>query len=179
MGNMGITTAEQEQGRVKVLKEQVPKLFELSGRLLYVGGGPGKLQLVSYLTNYDITLLDIHEPNLQVEGMFNKVLGDVRDARAIFPHNHFDVTIWWHGPEHLYYRQIGWTLEGLRYATKKLIIIAAPYGYSSQGIYNDNIHERHLSHLLPEDFHDWGFDFAIIGAEGSGNESCLIGWTEL
>ena len=56
-----VTTKQQEDTRVAVLKEKTPQLFERDGELLYIGGGPGKLQLLGYLPQYHTTVLEINE----------------------------------------------------------------------------------------------------------------------
>jgi hypothetical protein len=179
-----ITTAEQERIRVQLLQDNIPEIFTpprsvIPPKLLYVGGGPGKLQLLSYLTDYDTTLLEIHEPNLVAQGPFTKVLGDVTRAHRIFKPNTFDVAVWWHGPEHLYYSDISHALWCLELVTRDWVVLGAPFGYYPQDAVDDNVHERHLSHLLPIDFHKWGYQWATVGEVETGPESCLIGWKDI
>lgn len=176
-----VTVCEQEEMRVELLKKHIPKLFDIEGSLLYVGGGPGKLQLLNHLPNLEVTLLEISMMNimgLELDGLAGKVHGDVRNAQDLFEYKEFDVSIWWHGPEHLYYSDIQGTIYNLCYVTKGLVVLGAPYGYYPQDAHDGNIFERHLSHLLPCDFTRWGLKQATVGVMESGPASCMIGWLD-
>ena len=71
-----VTTKQQEDARVAVLKEKTPQLLEGSGELLYIGGGPGKLQLLGYLQQYHTTVLEIDAKNAAgLEGQYDTVVG--------------------------------------------------------------------------------------------------------
>jgi len=169
-----VTTFEQERSRAAVLRENTP-LFEQRGKLLYIGGSAGKLQLLGLLLQYDWTILEIDSANAQtLDG--EVVVGDVRNAYDLFEPKEFDTIIWWHGPEHVYHCEIKGILIDLATLCKGLIVLGAPYGYYPQDAYGENIHERHLSHLRPEDFYQWGYKSETVGEFEGGNESCLIGW---
>ena len=169
-----VTTLEQEQSRVEVLRERTP-LFERNGKLLYIGGSAGKLQLLGHLLQYDWNILEIDSVNAQTLGG-EVVVGDVRNVYDMFESKEFDTIIWWHGPEHVYHCEVQNILIDLATLCKGLIVLGAPFGYYPQDTYLGNVHERHLSHLLPEDFRQWGYKVATVGELESGPEGCLIGW---
>ncbi len=170
-----VTTYEQEQSRLEALIANTPELFKRDGDLLYIGGSPGKVQLLGHLQQYNITILEIDAKN--AAGLnFPTVVGDVRSAYNLFSPKQFEVIIWWHGPEHVYHHEIEGLLFDLANKCKSLIILGAPYGYYPQGVVDGNIHERHLCHLMPEDFKKWGYRSATVGEPESGPEGCIVAW---
>ena len=171
-----VTTKEQEDSRLAVLRENT-RLFEMDGNLLYIGGSPGKTQLLGHLQQYDTTILEIDEKNAAGISMeYPTVVGDIRNAYNLFEPKQFDTIIWWHGPEHVYLYEIKGILIDLATLCKGLIILGSPYGYYPQDAVGGNIHERHLSHLMPEDFEELGYRTATVGKPESGPAGCIVAW---
>lgn len=107
---MGMTTEEQEKQRLEVLYEHCCFLFyPMNYKVLYIGAGPGKMQLVSTLRDAHLVyLLEAYHPNIEslmTEDAFDGyVEGDIRD---ILPGELKELCgdihhiVWWHGPEHV------------------------------------------------------------------------------
>lgn len=178
-----ITTQEQEESRWGLIIRNIPEVLVMKGHILYVGGSPGKIQLVNKLIdNYTIDLLEVHFPNfiaISKEGVFDRcVWGDVRDIDrlSIWQPKKYDITIWWHGPEHVRNYEMVMTLKKLEHITESLILLGCPYGKYEQGEIKGNIYERHFQALYPDEFVALGYEVSHIGEPDSGPESCLIAW---
>ena len=173
------TPQEQEQQRIELIERVIPNIKQLKGHMLYIGGAPGKVQLVNYFKpNFSIVLLEADRSNLEgiaTENVFDECyLGDVRNIGQM-DLGHFDLVVWWHGPEHVYLHEMIFTLHAL-YNISDHILLGCPYGYYPQDAWGGNIYERHLAHYTPEDFNIMGFWTGTIGRFEGGNDSCLIAW---
>lgn len=90
------------------------------------------------------------------------ILGDVLRATEYFNYKKFDVSLWWHGPEHVRLDEIDICLAKLEFVTKKAIIIGCPALGSKQGIVYDNPHEKHISKPGEAFFKERGFMTMVV-----------------
>ena len=179
-----IATQEQEESRWGLIVRNIPELLVMTGHMLYVGGAPGKVQLVNkFSNNFTIDLLEVHFSNLAAiakEKVFNRCIwGDVRDIErlSIWQPKKYDVAVWWHGPEHIRGYEMVMTLKKLEHVTESLILLGCPYGRYEQDTVNGNVYERHLQTLYPDDFAGLGYEVDFIGEVDSGQpDTCLIAW---
>lgn len=123
-------------------------------------------------------VIEIHEPNVnwlrkQKDFPIDLIVhGDIRKIDTyedLLPK--YDVVIAWHSApgEHLTIEDNATTIERCAMRTKAGLIIGCPWGKWEQGPIKGNIHERHLSHLYPENFEKWGFDLSVtFNAEDKG-----------
>lgn len=186
-----VTPQEQEKQRLDYLYKYTPFLFYPMGkRVLYIGGSPGKVQLVRAIAEaHSVLLLEAFQPN--VEAMM------LEDSRLEIPHfvgyHHGNVVamglqklrdvfgsiqhvIWWHGPEHIESFELKQTLTKLEALAETSVILGCPYGVLEQGEVYGNGYEVHRTHWYPEDFERKGYDTVTIGERDSGLGSCIIAW---
>ena len=98
------------------------------------------------------------------------------DIMAFAPERCYDVSMFWHGPEHLTKEQFPVLLEKLKKCTLNLIVFATPFGHYEQGPEYGNKHEKHLSDWRAEDFEMYGLEADEMGTEYNGN---VIAWLRL
>lgn len=177
---------EPYKGRTIARKRQImsiPEVLDFKD-LLYIGASPERFELVDlfYHAGYSIDVLEIHEPNVialrkinKKHWIFNRVmLGDVRHVEKVVVHR-YDITLFWHGPEHLHLNEVAPTLAKLEDWTKHLLICGSPWGEYPQGPIKGNEHEVHRCSLFPEDFKKLGFKTSTIRRH-PGRGSNLIAW---
>lgn len=136
------------------------------GRVLYVGAHFFKRRMPLLLpeirrSSESVDLLEVFKQNCidaTASGLFDKVIqGDVRDWSAA-DFGAYDTVVWWHGPEHLVFKEAISTLRTLAARESAARVwIGCPYGHMKQGIVYGNEHEIHKSALHPEDFHALGY----------------------
>ena len=83
--------------------------------------------------------------------------------------------MWWHGPEHIREDEIAPTFDKLKLITKKILIIACPWGIYEQNVIEGNPYEKHLSYLYPEFFENLGWQVDVIGKKDTQNNN-LLAW---
>lgn len=186
-----LTTQQQEEQRIKMLYEYTPFLFIPMGRrVLYIGGAPGRIQLVRALKEpHQIFLLEAYRPNLdaimQEDAQLdqpnfcgyhcgNVVSMGLREMQNIF--GHIDHVVWWHGPEHIERFELRSTLRTLEALADDSIVLGCPYGVFEQGAVGENHFEIHRSHFYPGDLEAYGYSTVTIGERDGGPDSCLIAW---
>lgn len=162
------------------IRPYLPQLFNEPGSLLYVGARPDAHSWLPQLheAGHIITVLEVWPENVKglIEDTRIKVLiqGDIRQVDDLFG-NAFDYIFWWHGPEHLSYDEIQPTLTKLESLTTKLVTVACPFGYYSQGPHKGNPYETHLTTLYPVNFEEWGYEVRTDGVKDvAGSE--IVAW---
>ena len=118
----------------------------------------------------EFCILEIYKNNVEFADMYFKgrkypVLvehGDVLVCDKIFRKKCFDVSMWWHGPEHLEKNRIPIALEALEKITKKLVILGFPNGYLEQDEVYGNPYEMHVSDPDEKYIQQFGYKSKVI-----------------
>jgi len=156
--------------RTASLKRMVPDLFEANPldnarrKLLYIGARDDRTDYIDDFikAHYDITLVEIFEPNaINLRKVYPSLYVTQGDVRIYQPMGPVDIVFWWHGPEHVYESEIAPALKLIESYTKETIILGCPYGYFRQGNFPDNPNEAHATDVLPEMFE--GYDIELLG----------------
>lgn len=105
------------------------------------------------------------------------VCADIR----LFTNDTFDLSIWWHGPEHLERKEVDAALARLERISRRAVIIGCPLGNQPQEAFVDgeaglNPHEKHRCGLMPEDFEKLGFTTRVISREHKGELPAISAW---
>ena len=146
--------------------------------LLYIGASDKRQQMLELFirNNYAYAILEIWQPNVKyLESRFKDVIeGDIRniDKLGLGP---FDIVMWWHGPEHVRENEIAPIFDKLKLITKRILIIACPWGIYEQDAVDGNPYEEHLSCLYPEFFERLGWQVDAIGEKDTLNNN-LLAW---
>jgi len=159
--------------------------------LLYVGAKPKSIELIDLFNQYDTIIVEAYEKHVEkmeammrgdlpmspavkqcLKTVFNIqiVHGDVLDLRL---NRMFDVSVWWHGPEHVEIDQVEPAIENLVRHTTHLIILACPWGQHIRTD-NKNPYGSHKSYIQPDLFEELGFDVETHGKEGPGSTILAI-----
>jgi hypothetical protein len=164
------------------LRRCVPKIFK-PGTCLYVGASRDKFansarELIK--AGRVVTILEIWRPNVEFyqaqPSVAYVVQGDVRQVDKLnLPH--YDLCMWFHGPEHIPYADLPATLTALE-ALADLVVLACPYGMTVQRAdeMRGNPHQAHLAGLLPADFTALGYQVDTFGREADWNACNLLAW---
>ena len=148
------------------------------GSLLYIGASDKRQQMLGLFirNNYTYVILEIWRSNVEyLKLQFKNVIeGDVRNTDKL-ELGLFDIVMWWHGPEHVRENEIVPILDKLKLITKKILIIACPWGIYEQDVAGGNPHEKHLSYLYPEFFENLGWQTDAIGEKDTKNNN-LMAW---
>ena len=128
--------------------------------------------------NYKIDVVEAFYKNcieLQPLG-FNKIIN--ADILKVILSQKYDVSMFWHGIEHIEREQLSELIEKLKKVTKKYIIFACPYGKYEQGAEYENEFENHVTHWQPEDLIRMGLSVDTIGQRDVkyGN---IISWIKI
>jgi hypothetical protein len=94
------------------------------------------------------------------------VEGNILDASEKFKENQFDVSVFWHGPEHLPLPEIDVALQEMEKITRNFIIIGCPNGKSEQGKIYGNPHEEHVSGADEDFYKQRGFLTQVVERKG-------------
>ena len=177
-----------QERRIKLAKEFVPEIFDgtLSGPLLYVGAMPKRIQLVPELhEEFKIVLLEVIPAfaNHYAENpLFTKIIqGDVRKLDSYLPADFsFNVSIWWHGPEHIPKSEFIPTVQAIERRTVDLVVLASPFGETKANQdHADHLELNHISALLPRDYRRLGYKIVFLGnqaAAAHGRNTHIMGW---
>jgi hypothetical protein len=122
----------------------------------------------------DFALLEVFPKNVEFsKEYFSKrnismkvVEGNVLDSPKFFQKDEFDVSMFWHGPEHLEEKKIDVALRGLEYITRRYLIIGCPNGQSKQDTIYGNPYEEHISGPNEKFFKSRGYVTKVV-ARGS------------
>ena len=167
------------------LRRCVPQIFK-AGTCLYVGASRDKFansarELIK--AGRVVTILEIWEPNVefyrQQPSVAQVIQGDVRDV-ATLDLPHYDLAMWWHGPEHIPAADLPATLRALE-EHADLVVLGCPFGLTVQRPeeMRGNPWQEHLAGLLPADFERMGYRVDTFGKEADWNACNILAWKEL
>jgi hypothetical protein len=167
--------------RLKTLHE-IPGLMTGSGTLLYIGARlPDGLRGIPELkeAGYEVTILEVWPKNVAAlrEAGWNVIEGSAQDAPEILAGRRFDVVFWWHGPEHVVKKELPKVIDGLKEITGRILVTGCPWGEYDQPPLCGNPHERHVSHLNPEDMIKAGMpETRTFGVKDTAYPSHITAW---
>ena len=176
--------SRDKQNREKQLLRCIPTILDYKS-LLYIGARKGLTQMLNLFidASYTIDILEIWPDNAErlksLEGIREIVVGDVRNALKMNLEP-YDVVMWWHGPEHVYEKELESVLNSLKSLANKFVVAACPWGINRQGKRGRNIHEEHVLSLYPEMFKEFGWKTDVIGNVDNkdGMISNLLAWSK-
>ncbi len=156
----------------------VPDLLDYE-TLLYIGASIARNEMLSYFVkkDYEVTIMEAWTENVlyyRQDPRFNIIQADVRNVNKI-PLASFDVVMWWHGPEHVEKELLPNIFNELFKHTKKILMLACPWGWYVQQAVKGNPYEVHRSHLYPEFFKELGFKTSTLGKKDRRGSN-LIAW---
>lgn len=174
-----------EATRERQFVERIPDVLRIqNGTLLYVGGKPARLQMVSlfHRHGFAIDVLEAWRPNVDSLTAWNseeKILrrifrGNIRDTSSL-PDEKYNVVMFWHGPEHVPAEDLAFVLLNMEAMATDFSICACPWGKYAQGEVNGNPFERHVSHLYELDFGGFGYMTHAIGKKDKKGSN-LLAW---
>lgn len=169
------------KSREKQLLKCIPTVLDHE-TLLYIGAKRGSTQMLNLFVNasYVIDIVEIWPENAaglrDMKGIRRVIVGDARDIHKM-NFAPYDIVMWWHGPEHVHWKELEGILNNLKKLSKKLTIIACPLGVCKQGGKRNNIYERHLISLYPETFEDFGWETDAL-IERDVRRSNLLAWSK-
>jgi hypothetical protein len=184
-----------EKIREKHLSATIPEILNFettpAGRcrtLLYVGAKPGRIQMVRlFLENgFRVDVLEAWSPNAAALEKWNSEnptfgliwKGNIRTTSALADLPKYDVTMFWHGPEHVTREDLPFVLKNLEGLATRAVILGCPWGRYSQDAIGGNPFERHVSSLYEEDFSAFGYRTSTIGTKDKKG-SHLLAWKEI
>lgn len=173
-------------GRNRVKRERqllrcIPTILDYK-TLLYIGARKGLTQMLDLFINasYTIDILEIWPENVaglkDLKGVRNIIEGDVRNVHKM-NFTTYDIVMWWHGPEHVYWQELEKILNNLKKLSNKFVVIACPLGVVPQGGKHENLAERHVSSLYPEIFTGFGWETDTIGEVDVSGSNLLV-WSK-
>ena len=112
------------------------------------------------------------------QGAFRNIIhGNVLDLDVLdgLDPDGYDITMFWHGPEHLDIPDLRPTIQRLEARTNKITVLACPFGIYHQGAVNDNEWEIHRSALYPIFFERLGYQISTIGRRDE-KKSNIMAW---
>jgi len=161
--------AQMPQEREALVALFVPSLVERPGTLLYVGGSAkhfacGKM---FHEAGHEITLLEAWPAYAETlrnsKYVKHVVIGDVRMVDSVkLPHEVYDYVVWLDGPEHIPYCNFETTVAKLETLTRKVVLLASPWGHMDQMAEDGNPHMEHQSHWYPEDYEALGYRYVAV-----------------
>jgi len=179
----GLRRRQPPAAECEQMRENLAKIFESSAyrSVLYIGANKRRQYFLDWFekAGYDrIVILEAFKENadcLRADAngwtpALEIVHGDIRDPGSI--PGRFDVSFFWHGPEHLKEAEIGGVLKNLEVASK-VVVLGCPYGVYRQGAEYGNPYEEHLSHLYPPFMEGKGYKVDTIGRAGEGSANML------
>lgn len=156
--------------RIALVTLHLPELFDGLGKtLLYVGASLERFQLGNELhaAGYEITLIEAFMLHVQHyighKCIARAVLCDVRNVIEMAAGERWDVSVWWHGPEHIKASELGWVLRDLESVTNDLVLLGCPWGHSNVDVVGGNLYSLHLNHLKTSDLEAFGYKTAALG----------------
>ena len=171
------------ENREKQLLRCIPTILNYK-TLLYIGAKKRMIQMLQLFvdTSYAIDIIEIWSANVtklkDLNGIRRIIQGDVRNITQMeLPC--YDVVMWWHGPEHVYEKELYDVLRNLETLATKLVVVASPWGESKQGGKRGNLSERHVTSLYSMTFKDLGWNTDMIGNIGNKDRtvSNLLAWS--
>lgn len=177
-----MSSRADELVQYQLLADHLPKLMDYpaQGSLLYVGANQDRCYTAKELqrAGWHLTLLEIWKENADYyrrQGPFEHVMdGDIRTFET---DERFDVSVWWHGPEHLPAADLPGAVARLEAVTGELVVLCCPWGVFVQGPVYGNPHEEHQASLYPAHFTNLGYEVAVTGVP-DGVHSNILAWKE-
>lgn len=165
---------------MKLLQANTPYLFR-PGSLLNVGANRVRFQLLDDLrrAGREITLLEAwpenaaayqNDPRVQ-----RVVLGDIREIGGF--EQKFDVSLWWHGPEHIDKAELPRALRKLEAVTESMVVLGCPWGDYPQEAFMGNPYDQHRASIFTNDLTALGYQVETWGAMSKGG--ALMAWKYL
>lgn len=152
--------------------------------LLYVGANPIRAQFLGelHVAGYIITVLEVflaYRGWLEAHPWIDHVrIGDVRDLGVMAVK--WDVTWWWHGPEHVPPHDLSRALGAIERHTADLVVLGCPWGSQPQGEVDGNPFQAHVARPQPEWFESHGYYVRTAGQDGGGKPSDhILAWKYL
>lgn len=157
----------EDRDRTASLKRIVPDLFDYKS-VLYVGARTDRFDYGNSFKEkgYDITVIEIFEDNInylkKIPWLKEVIAGDIRTFST---DKKFDVSFWWHGPEHIKDYELRGVVDNLKKITNKLIVFGCPWGRYELGALYNNPYERHITHWDYTSFEEMGFEVECLGTK--------------
>ena len=95
---------------------------------------------------------------------------DVRKVDETIDEKSVDLTLWSHGPEHVYREDWDGALRRLETVTRKVIILQCPWGSAY-----DNDPEHLSKSVVPEEFQAFGYETDTCGVKDNSINN-LLSW---
>lgn len=172
--------------RWEQIRRELGGEFPRREKILYVGAHPRRMQMGRELfeAECEITLLEAYKPSADHyeghEWLKEVICGDVRDIKEIAGGRTWDVTVWWHGPEHVREEELGPTLTDIESVTSRLVILGCPWGKNIQGPVNSNPYATHQNHLDTGDLTSLGYTTRTRGKRNRPDTWChILAWKSL
>lgn len=169
------------------VRRAAPELFSGGyGSALYVGANRRRQHFLDDLVAAcgRVVVIEAFRENADFvrsayEGRGVRVIqGDVRGVAGLVGGERFDVSLFWHGPEHLTAAEAPGVIRALESVTNRLVVLGMPHGVSHQGSEYGNDYERHLWHVYPEDMRRLGYETSTAGGTG-GKGGNMAAWKRL
>lgn len=180
----------------------IPQLFDFRLAplsILYIGANLKDISFATELkdTGHELTLLELHKrfalrytkEKYESEVFDSIIVGDVRNLDPLKVLRGewsatFDAVFWWHGPEHIYMHEVAPAVASLESITKRLIVLACPWGDTklNRDVDDGRIPgQLHLSKLYPKNFIDMGYEVRTTGVADAyinapGVTSHILAW---
>ena len=193
-----------KEKRYDHVKFEIPDIYSHK-TILYIGAkikkrwGKGVELLDEFVRHgYAIDIVEVFPQNFQALTAFNKngrnfldghigpgafrtiIHGNVLDLDILggLDPDGYDITMFWHGPEHLDIPDLRPTIQRLEERAKKLCIFGCPFGIYPQKAVNDNEWEIHRTALYPLFFENFGYQVATLGKRDV-RKSHLTAWKRM
>lgn len=166
--------------RKNQLGKKIPEIWNYK-TVLYVGARKFRRDFTNDFRkhNYQIDILEIFDKNFEslkkLKWVNNLIKGDVKNIDKLI-NKKYDIVFWWHGPEHIYKKELKNTLNKLKKLTNHLVVCGCPYGRYEQGACYGNKWEKHLSYLDIKDFEKNGFETSTLGKKDALGNNLLAWW---
>lgn len=164
--------------RIEQITTCIPDAFDYK-KYFYIGAFKGRTSFLEFLTDAEVTILEIFPPyakSMEEEYPDYRVIcNDVRNVDQLLSADEVEVTIWFHGPEHVKFYELPSILKKLDLVTSDLIVLGCPFGIYEQAHDGVNVHGEHSSHLYPKDFRCVGYNVSTLG-EKDRPLSNLLAW---
>lgn len=163
--------------RVELLKRSIPELFDgtlTQQQILYIGAKPGRTQAAPELhaAGHELTLVELvpeFAQALQSDPNFDHVVnGDIAAFLQGLPNDFkYDVSVWWHGPEHVVSDVLNGILDAIESHTRRLVILASPFGRTR--LYEfQHPGQTHVNALFPKNYRTLGYETLTLGPKDAG-----------
>jgi hypothetical protein len=158
-----LTSIKWKQGRVLSIGQH-PRHFFWPSYLARFVGAPPKLEKII------VEKCEAYQPFLEKKFTANKgykvIIDDVLNIQELLGRKSVDLTVWYHGPEHLDRELALEAVRQLEDVTGGLILIGTPLGFHQQGTDDSfkkilNAYDIHVSGWEPSEFEKLGYQTHI------------------